>query len=139
MLVLDGHGRVLLLAARDPAVPEKPFWFTPGGGLEPGESATLAAAREVYEETGLVAEPGAFSDPIWHEDLDFHFDGRRYHQAQDYLMLRVPSGVTVRHTRLDEYERRSITGFRWWTREELLATAEVYYPVVLPALLTRVA
>jgi 8-oxo-dGTP diphosphatase len=31
-------------------------WALPGGKLEPGETTELAAAREVLEETGIVAE-----------------------------------------------------------------------------------
>jgi 8-oxo-dGTP pyrophosphatase MutT (NUDIX family) len=33
------------------------YWHLVAGGLEPGESAAQAAARELQEETGLVAEP----------------------------------------------------------------------------------
>ena len=32
-------------------------WFTPGGGLEGEESLTQCCARELAEETGLLAEP----------------------------------------------------------------------------------
>jgi len=45
-LLVDGE-RVLLI--RHTYVPG---WQLPGGGVEPGESAELSAAREVREETG---------------------------------------------------------------------------------------
>ena len=33
-----------------------PGWQFPGGGVEPGETAELAAARETFEETGYQVE-----------------------------------------------------------------------------------
>ena len=46
VLVIDPAGRVLLLQGFDPAVPAHRFWFTIGGGADPGESLAQAAARE---------------------------------------------------------------------------------------------
>ena len=47
VLPVDPEGRVLLLHGWDPRRPEAPFWFTIGGGAEPGESLPEAAAREL--------------------------------------------------------------------------------------------
>lgn len=33
-------------------------WHAPSGKLDPGESLTVAAVREAYEETGVVVDPG---------------------------------------------------------------------------------
>lgn len=33
------------------------FWSIPGGVVEPGESCEKGAAREVFEETGIVCRP----------------------------------------------------------------------------------
>ncbi|HYC01960.1 MAG TPA: NUDIX domain-containing protein [Azospirillaceae bacterium] len=51
VLVRDGEGRVLLL--RHSYVKG---WHLPGGGVDRRESVPAAAARELREETGLVAE-----------------------------------------------------------------------------------
>jgi 8-oxo-dGTP diphosphatase len=54
---------VLLIERRNPP----PGWALPGGFVEYGETVERAAARELEEETGLVAESleqfGVYSDP----------------------------------------------------------------------------
>ncbi|MGH3586767.1 MAG: NUDIX domain-containing protein, partial [Pseudonocardia sp.] len=51
VLLVDPAQRLLLFHGADPHVPEKSFWFTAGGGLEPGEELLPAAVRELSEET----------------------------------------------------------------------------------------
>lgn len=62
IVVPDGHGRILLIRRTD-----NNRWSIPGGGVEPGESVSQAAAREVKEETGIDCEVtglvGIYSDP----------------------------------------------------------------------------
>ena len=57
VLVVDDDGALLLLRGCDPARPEAgTWWFTPGGGLDEGETVQGAARRELREETGLVVD-----------------------------------------------------------------------------------
>ena len=51
VMVTDEQGRVLALRRRDPSWPGVAF---PGGHVEAGETFAEAAAREVYEETGIA-------------------------------------------------------------------------------------
>ena len=44
---------VLLVERAKP--PRAGLWSLPGGHIEPGETASAAAAREVLEETGIAA------------------------------------------------------------------------------------
>ena len=44
-----------LLMVRQAGPGEEPFWSVPGGRVEPGEFVTDAVARELEEETGIVA------------------------------------------------------------------------------------
>ena len=54
-IVRDSNGRVLMAERRAEQL-SGGFWEIPGGKIEPGESAVAAAARELMEETGLVAQ-----------------------------------------------------------------------------------
>jgi 8-oxo-dGTP pyrophosphatase MutT (NUDIX family) len=50
-LVIDAERRILLIRHT-----YRPGWFFPGGGVEPGEAAETALARELVEEAGVVMQ-----------------------------------------------------------------------------------
>ncbi|MDA4114336.1 MAG: NUDIX domain-containing protein [Thaumarchaeota archaeon] len=52
IIVRDDKGRILLTKNADVSK-----WIPPGGGVDPDESPTDAAVREMREETGLLVEP----------------------------------------------------------------------------------
>lgn len=132
VVLLDPQDRILLLHGREPDDHSDSWWFTPGGGLESGESREEAALRELAEETGITElELGPV---LWQRHCSFPFDGRRWDQDEWYFLGRtaqtsaVPEGLT-------ELEQRSVTGLRWWTYAELSATHETVYPTRLAGLL----
>jgi ADP-ribose pyrophosphatase YjhB (NUDIX family) len=57
VLVRDDAGRVLMVK-RAPGASRAGFWSIPAGFVDYGEEVRAAAARELEEETGLVAEIG---------------------------------------------------------------------------------
>lgn len=136
VLLVDAAGRVLLMRGRDPARPADPFWLTPGGGIEPGETPAEAATRELYEETGLRVPADRLGAPVSGGTVEFGFDGRQYRQEQEFFLCRVDSWQPV-PARFDAVEHATIDAFRWWSAEELEATDEQYYPVELPDELRR--
>jgi 8-oxo-dGTP pyrophosphatase MutT (NUDIX family) len=134
VLVIGPAGRVLLLQGFDPAQPSSLYWFTIGGGIDHGEGTPQAALRELWEEAGIDATAGELIGPVWQRTTEFSFDGVRYRQEEDYYVLRVGE-VPVTLANLDPIERETITGYRWWSRQELAATTEAFFPAELPELL----
>ena len=137
VLLVDAAERVLLFHGSDPAdAALGSWWFTPGGGLDPGETPAEGAARELCEETGLHV-PAAELGPVIHERVtEFGFAGQHYRQAEDYFLLRVDAHE-VDTSGFSQLETDSVLGHRWWSRDALRATSDRVYPAELPDLLDR--
>jgi 8-oxo-dGTP pyrophosphatase MutT (NUDIX family) len=131
VLLVDEQQRLLLLRSVDPADGSM-FWFPPGGGIEPGEDATAAAVREVWEETGLQNCP--LEGEVWRRRHLFTWGSRTYDQHEHWFLARVshfepaPGALTVA-------EQQEITEFRWWTLTDMDATTDLMTPRALPDLL----
>lgn len=67
VVVVDPQGLVLMIEGFDPHHPDEPYWYTIGGGLEPGETHRDAAVREVWEETGRTITADDLLGPV-HRD-----------------------------------------------------------------------
>lgn len=61
------HGLVLLARRINP--PDAGLWGYPGGHVDPGETAFQAAARELHEETSIVARPLVLLETLHVGDL----------------------------------------------------------------------
>jgi 8-oxo-dGTP pyrophosphatase MutT (NUDIX family) len=134
VVLVDRAGRTLLLRGCDPARPELRWWFTPGGGLNPGESPAQGAARELFEETGLRVDPADLGEPVWRQVTEFSYDNRQYRQDQDFYLYRVAEWQ-IDTAGFDPEERRTIDAHRWWSAAELDSTDETVYPEELADLL----
>ncbi|GAB2740236.1 NUDIX hydrolase [Kitasatospora kifunensis] len=134
VLLLDAADRLLLFRGFDPAEPARTWWFTPGGGLEPGEDSRAAAHRELAEETALT---GIELGPVVAVDLAlFSYDGERYEQHQTFHLARIrQTGPELDSSGSTSEERAQLREARWWTLAELRRTTEQVYPVRLAELL----
>jgi len=113
VLLIDEQERVLLLRAN---VGEGDVWVTPGGALEPGETAEQAALRELREETGV--ENAELSLCVWTRVHHFEWGGKRYEQQERFFVARAPSPL-ISLDNCGAEELQFLRGWRWWTADGL--------------------
>ena len=128
VLLVDGERRLLLFQSVDLLL-DRPelIWFTPGGGLEPGEDFARGAARELVEETGLRVAPERLGQPVLLRRGVLRFEGVPHLFDEAYFYLPVERWE-VDSRGFTDLERSAVAGHRWWTLAELAQTAELVFP-----------
>ncbi len=132
LLVTDDAGRVLLF--RFTFGGRSPFWATPGGECDPGESFAAAARRELLEETGLACDPGPAIAERGNEFVTA--EGEPVTADERYFRIRVPT-CDIRTDGHTELERQIMLDHRWFTRAELAGWHETIFPPEILTLLER--
>lgn len=130
IIVLDPQTRALMF--RFDVSDRPPFWVTAGGECELGESFEEAARRELFEETGITADPG---EQIGRTTPQFvTVEGEPVQADERYFLIRVAEAVisTAHHT---ELEQKLMTQHRWFTLEELDQWHEAVFPQTLGAMI----
>jgi 8-oxo-dGTP pyrophosphatase MutT (NUDIX family) len=130
LIVLDPETRALMFRFDVPGRP--PFWVTAGGECDPGESFEDAARRELFEETGIVAQPGPQIARMTPEFITV--EGEPVQADERFFLVRVTDTAvsTAGHTAL---EQQLMTQHRWFTLEELESWHEAVFPVDLAAMI----
>lgn len=137
LLVIDPLDRILLFRFehRQGPLAGQQFWATPGGGLDPGESYTQAACRELREETGLVVDdPGP---EVGQRIVTFQMPDGEMVRADERLFLVRVEASQISTERWTDLERTVMAAHRWWSAAELLSTAEQVWPEDLTDILVR--
>ncbi len=129
VLLLDESDRLLLLSG-DEFADGQSIWFPVGGGIEDGEDAVATVLREIYEETGR--REATIGPEVWHRQHLYSWRGTHTDTHERWFVVRT-SQLIPSSRALTEEEQSYITGFRWWTAEDLASTTEKVFPPDLGA------
>lgn len=105
------------------------MWITPGGALEPGETAEQAAPRELREETGI--ENAQLSPCVCTRTHRFTWGGKAYEQQERFFVARAENpAITLDGCGAEELA--FLSEWRWWTAAEVERSDAVFAPRALP-------
>ncbi len=128
VFVQDSGGRFAVVHS-----PRRDAWGSPGGWLEPGETAVEAAVREVREETGLALTVDDL-EVCAYERFEAQGEVRgRWPTGRAYLQVfRTRLEVSVPEMSAGGADVDDVDGWRWLTRDELeaLCGQEFWWPLV---------
>ena len=142
VVVLDARDRVLLVRGHDAGAPERSWWVSVGGGIAAGETAREAAVRELFEETGVRADPADLAGPVLRRSSIFDFARVTCRQDEEFFLLRLDHADdavgTAAREGWTELEADVLDELRWWAPDDLAAhaaTGAEVFPIGLAAML----
>lgn len=139
ILLLDGEGRILLQRAHDVDNPSRSWWFTVGGGIQPGEDPRDAAVRELAEETGIQLKRSALIGPVATRSAVFDFLAETVRQDEVFFLATLPGGARPASDGWTAVERLFLDSQEWVEIDEIPRIEVEVFPADLHELLTELA
>lgn len=124
VVVFNEHGQILLVHGHDREHPQHHWWFTIGGGLEPGEDPRAGAVRELYEETGIQVGEEELIGPVMYRRAQFEFLAEIARQDEHYFIVHT-TAVSLSDHGWTDLERDVLDEQKWWDLEDLEALSQV--------------
>lgn len=136
LILLDPQDRLFLFKVHNPAVYDPadpfldPFWVLLGGLVDAGEDFVETAIREAREETGLVVSGDV--PWVWKRERIMQWRDKLVLHRERFFLGRTNS-THIDTSGLDAGEQAWTLDHRWWTADEIAASAERFEPIDLGA------
>lgn len=132
VILMDDDGRVLVMRGHDVNQPARSWWFTVGGGIDPGETPLEAALRETREEVGVALAAADLVGPVLTRTGIFEFYAETCRQYEVFYLARTPGVVEVTTAGWTAAERELLDEMAWLTPAELREQPLEVFPPELP-------
>ncbi len=137
-VVVVAQGQMLLVAGHDFSDATHRWLFTPGGGIEAGESPAQAAARELAEETGIIVDPGALTLLGYRQAL-FEFRALTCLANETFYYLHLERKPQLNQERWTANERSLLDGLNWYSPHNLRQLSQAGLAIYPPELVNHAA
>lgn len=137
-VVVVAQGQMLLVAGHDFSDATHHWLFTPGGGIEAGESSAQAAARELAEETGIIVDPGALT-LLGYRQARFEFRALTCLANETFYYLHLERKPKLNQERWTANERSLLDGLNWYSPHNLRQLSQAGLAIYPPELVNHAA
>jgi 8-oxo-dGTP pyrophosphatase MutT (NUDIX family) len=135
IVLFDDADRVLLQRGHDVDDVDRHWWFTPGGGIRPGEDPREAVVRELAEETGIHLQVSDLVGPVATRNAIFDFAREWARQDEVYFTARIRPPRELDSSGWTAVERRFLDDQRWIPATKVRTLPQTVYPTALPDLI----
>lgn len=137
-VVVVAQGQMLLVAGHDFSDATHHWLFTPGGGIEAGESPAQAATRELAEETGIMVAPDRLSLLGYRQAL-FEFRALTCLANETFYYLYLERKPQLNQERWTANERSLLDGLNWYSPHKLRQLSQAGLAIYPPELVNHAA
>lgn len=124
-LILRSSDQKVLLGERVNR-PAKGFWFVPGGRVYKNETLDKAFTRIAQDELGLgrYRKDADLLGVFEHLYQDSQFGEKKDDPSTHYVVIGY--AIDIQLADLDALPKQQHHAYRWWSREELMASPDVH-------------